>query len=105
MRPALEALAALEIAVRGRGGALARLELVDGELMAVRQTLTDVLAAREVHRETGLYAGTAAFISRLYSRYRIGWRDFDALREDDETEIAEIVLRRVKAHPDSGGEA
>lgn len=78
---------------------LIRLELVDAELIAVRLTLTDILAARETHRETGLYAGTADFVSRMYSHHRIGWRDFDALSEDDEREIAEIVLRRVKPTP------
>lgn len=81
---------------------LIRLELIDAELVAVRLTLEETLAARETHRETGLYAGTADFVSRMYSRFRIDWRDFDALKEDDEREIAEVIRRRVK--PTSGSD-
>lgn len=79
---------------------LVRLELVDAELNAVRLTLADILAARETHRETGLYAGTADFVSRMYNRFRVDWREFDALTEDDERQIAEIIRRRVKPAPE-----
>lgn len=75
---------------------LVRLELVDAELEAVRLVLTEIKADRELHKETGLYAGSAKFISRLYSRFRIDWRDLDALRKEDEEQIADVILRRVK---------
>lgn len=75
---------------------LVRLELVDAELAAVQLTLSDIKADRELHVESGLYAGSAKFVSRLFSRFRIDWRDLDALRVEDEDQIAEIILRRVK---------
>jgi hypothetical protein len=75
---------------------LVRLELVDAELAAVQLTLSDIKADREMHAESGLYAGSAKFVSRLFSRFRIDWRDLDALRVEDEDQIAEIILRRMK---------
>ena len=75
---------------------LVRLELVDAELEAVRLVLAEIKADRELHKDTGLYAGSAKFFSRLYSRFRIDWRDLDALREEDEEQVAEVILRRVK---------
>lgn len=81
---------------------LVRLELVDAELAAVQLTLSEIKADREMHKETGFYAGSAKFISRLFSRFRIDWRDLDALRVEDEDQIAEIILRRVK--PTAEGE-
>lgn len=75
---------------------LLKLELVDGELEAVQLALAEIKADREMHATTGLYAGTAKFVSRLYSRYRIDWRELDGLREEDEEQIAEIIRRRLK---------
>lgn len=82
-----------------------RLQMVDAELHAVAEVLAEIRDARAVHRETGLYAGSANFISRLKLRFDIGWHDLDALTDEDEAQIAQVVSRRVKSTPTGGGAA
>lgn len=76
---------------------LAKLEMVDAELAAVRHALEELERTRAVHKETGLYAGSADFLSRLHTRFQIGWADLCCLTAADEQEIADIVLRRARA--------
>lgn len=83
---------------------LAKLEMVDAELAAVRHALEELERTREVHKETGLYAGSADFLSRLHSRFQIGWADLCCLTAIEEQEIAEIVLRRTQTSSKALGE-
>ena len=84
---------------------LAKLEMVDAELAAVRHALEELEQTRAVHKETGLYAGSADFLSRLHKRFRIDWADLDCLTADEVQEIAEIVLRRrMRAHSEPLGQ-
>lgn len=76
---------------------LAKLEIVDAELAATRETLAELERTREVHRATGVYSGSADFLSRLYTNYDVGWKELETLSEDDEREIADIALRRFRA--------
>ncbi|HJS12204.1 hypothetical protein [Sphingopyxis sp.] len=75
---------------------LVKLEIVDAELAATRETLAEVERVREVHRSTGVYSGSADFLSRLFANHNVTWKELETLSEDDEREIADIALRRFR---------
>ncbi|WP_338501470.1 hypothetical protein V6R86_01645 [Sphingomonas kaistensis] len=83
---------------------LAKLEMVDAELAAVRHALEELERTRAAHKESGLYAGSADFLSRLHTRFEIGWADLCCLTADEEQAIANIVLCRAQARPKALGE-
>jgi hypothetical protein len=84
---------------------LMKLEIVNAELAATRDTLVEIERVREVHRTTGLYSGSADFLSRLFVNYNVTWKEWETLSEDDERAIADIALRRFRiAHGQHGRE-
>lgn len=76
---------------------LAKLQLVDAELEATREVLVDIEAVRDRYRATGMWGGSFDFLTRLHNNHRIDCNDFECLTEDDEKEIAKIILRRYVA--------
>lgn len=84
---------------------LMKLEIVNAELAATRDTLVEIERVREVHRTTGLYSGSADFLSRLFVNHNVTWKEWETLSEDDERAIADIALRRFRiAHGQHGTE-
>ena len=88
-----------EIAERAQAlfAPLVKLEIIDAELAATRDTLVEVERVREVHRSTGIYSGGADFLSRLLVNYGVTWKELETLSDEDEREIADIALRRFRA--------
>lgn len=88
-----------EIAERAQAlfAPLVKLEIIDAELAATRDTLVEVERVREVHRATGVYSGSADFLSRLLVNYNVTWKELETLSDEDEREIADIALRRFRA--------
>lgn len=76
---------------------LMKLEIIDAELAATRDTLVEVERVREVHRATGVYSGSADFLSRLFVNHDVTWKELETLSDEDEREIANIALRRFRA--------
>lgn len=76
---------------------LVKLEIIDAELAATRDTLVEVERVREVHRATGVYSGSADFLSRLFVNHDVTWKELETLSDEDEREIADIALRRFRA--------
>lgn len=83
---------------------LMKLEVVDAELAATRDTLVEVERVREVHRTTGVYSGSADFLSRLFVNYNVTWKEFEALSEEGERQIADIALSRFRIAREHGAE-
>lgn len=76
---------------------LMKLEIIDAEMAATRDTLVEVERVREVHRATGVYSGSADFLSRLLVNHNVTWKELETLSDEDERAIADIALRRFRA--------
>lgn len=70
---------------------LMKLEVVNAELEPTKDMLVALDKARDIHRSTGLYERSAAFVSRLYEESGVGWKDLDLLNDDQYQRVVTII--------------